>query len=285
MIAQGTDGVSRESLKEGVALGEVMISFCPWGMSALDTEENLKEWIQSWAPSNSLFLEPKDWFIRGHDITGYYKDNKGHWRPEHEEGVYIWTPPPAAADVCIEEIRKARMKRKDSLHIIIIQKLFTTNWLRQLNKIADCHFLIPPTHNFWRPKNYENLVVAIVYPFLPFRPWQLQGTPKMFSVGRELCQMFKSKDVDSGNILRKFLLECGKFSTLPADVVWRMLYYRNVPPFSRSLPGDVWWSEGKRKRDTGDKRKITRGLERKDKGSHGLPTSKRRRTSNDTLCR
>ena len=127
MIAQGTDGVSRESLKEGVALGEVMISVCPWGMSALDTEENLKELIQSWAPSNSLFLEPKDWFIRGHDITGYYKDNKGHWRPEHEEGVYIWTPPPAAADVCIEGIRKARMKRKDSLHIIIIQKLFTTN--------------------------------------------------------------------------------------------------------------------------------------------------------------
>ena len=152
MMAQGTDGVSRGSLKEGVALGEAMISFCPWGMSALETEENLKEWIQSWAPSNSLFLEPKDWFIRGHDITGYYKDNKGHWRPEHEEGVYIWTPPPAAADVCIEEIRKARMKRKDSLHIIIIQKLFTTNWLRQFNKIADCHFLIPPHSQLLAPK-------------------------------------------------------------------------------------------------------------------------------------
>ena len=143
--------------------------------------------------------------------------------------------------------------------------------------------LPPPTHNFWRPKNYENLVLAIVYPFLPFIPWQLQGTPKMFSVGRELCQMFKFKDVDSGNILRKFLLECGKFSTLPADVVWGMLYFRNVPPCSRSLPGDPWWSEGKRKRDTGDKGKIIRGLERKDKRSHGLPASKRRRTSNDTF--
>ena len=175
------------------------------------------------------------------------------------------------------------MKRKDSLHIIIIQKLFTTNWLRQLNKIADCHFLIPPIHNFWRPKNCENLVLAIVYPFLPFRPWQLQGTPKMFSVGRELCKMFKSTDVDSGNILCKFLLECGKFPTLPADVVWRMLYYRNDPPFSRSLPSDSWWSEGKRKRDTGNKGKITGSLEREDKGSHGFPASKRRRSSNDTL--
>ena len=29
MMAQGTDGVSRGSLKEGVALGEAMIHFCP----------------------------------------------------------------------------------------------------------------------------------------------------------------------------------------------------------------------------------------------------------------
>ena len=93
MVAQGTDGLSGGSLKEEVALGEAMIGFCPWGMSTLNTEENLKEWIQSWARSNSLFLEPKDWFIWGHDITGYYKDKKEHWRPEHEKGVYIWTPP------------------------------------------------------------------------------------------------------------------------------------------------------------------------------------------------
>ena len=243
----------------------------------------MKEWIQGWAPSNSLFLKPKDWFIRGHDITGYHKDKKGHWRPEHESGVYVWAPPPAAADVCIEEIRKARMKRKDSLHIIIIQKLFTTNWLRQLNKIADCHFLVPPIHYFWRPKNYENLVVALVYPFLPFRPWQLQGTPKMFSVGRELCQMFKSADLDSRNILCKFLLECREFSSMPADVVWRMLYYRNDTPFSRSLPSDTWWSEGKRKRDIGNEGTIARALEREGQRPNGFPASKRRRTSNDTV--
>ena len=175
------------------------------------------------------------------------------------------------------------MKRKDSLHIIIIQKLFTTNWLRQLNKIADCHFLVPPIHYFWRPKNYENLVVALVYPFLPFRPWQLQGTPKMFSVGRELCQMFKSADLDSRNILCKFLLECREFSSMPADVVWRMLYYRNDTPFSRSLPSDTWWSEGKRKRDIGNEGTIARALEREGQRPNGFPASKRRRTSNDTV--
>ena len=105
MMAQGTSGLSRGRLKEGVTLGETMIKFCPWGRSALDTEVNLKEQIQSWAPPNSLFLDSKDRFIQGHYITEYHKDKKGHWRPEHEAGVFIWTPPPAAADVCIEEIR------------------------------------------------------------------------------------------------------------------------------------------------------------------------------------
>ena len=62
--------------------------------------------------------------------------------------VFIYGPPPAATDVCIEEIRKARMKGKDSLHIIIIQKLFTINWLYQPNTIFDCHFLVPPINYF-----------------------------------------------------------------------------------------------------------------------------------------
>ena len=31
MIAQGTDGVSRGSLKEGVGVGKHMLEFCPWG--------------------------------------------------------------------------------------------------------------------------------------------------------------------------------------------------------------------------------------------------------------
>ena len=160
--------------------------------------------------------------------------------------------------------------------------MLSTNWLCQLNKIADCHFLVP-LHQLWRPKNCKNLVVAIVYPFLPFRPWQLQGTPNILSVGRELCQVFKSADVDSKNILHKILLECGKFPSLPEDVVWKMLYCRNDTPFSRSFLGGAWWSKGKPKRDTGNKGTIARSLERKDKGSHGFHASKRQRTSNDTF--
>ena len=160
------------------------------------------------------------------------------------------------------------MKRKGSFHIIIIQKLFTTIWLRQLNKIADCLFFVPPIHSFWRRNNYENLAIAFVFPFLPFRPWQLQGTPKMFSMGRGLCRVFKEEDVNSWDILCKFLLECSRLPTLSPDVVWGMLYYRNKPPFSCELASDTWRESRKRKRSKGSQGKITRSMEGKIKGSN-----------------
>ena len=43
----------------------------------------------------------------------------------------------------LEEIRKARMKRKSSTHIVLIPRLMTPIWLKQCNKAADCIFHIP----------------------------------------------------------------------------------------------------------------------------------------------
>ena len=62
MIAQGTDGVSRGQWNEGVTAGLKMLSFCPWGKTALEVAPRLKLWLESWLPSNAEFLEPEDWF-------------------------------------------------------------------------------------------------------------------------------------------------------------------------------------------------------------------------------
>ena len=193
-------------------------------------------------------------------------------------------PPPAAADAAIEELRKARMKRKESCHIIIIPKLFTTLWLRQLNKVSDCNILIPPIHNFWNEQNYEKLVIAFVFPFLPYRPWQLQGTPKMLGVGRELCKMFKEEKMDTRSVLFKFLLEYRRLPELSPDVVWKMLYYGQRTPFPHCLPTDPWYNKWKRKRDDGgEQREVKRSLERKNKRPNGFFGSKRRRSPDGTL--
>ena len=74
MIAQGTDGVSRGNLKEGVSVGEQMLELCPWARSALEAEPYLKYWITDWMGQEVEFLEQKDWYERGHDLKGGHVD-------------------------------------------------------------------------------------------------------------------------------------------------------------------------------------------------------------------
>ena len=105
-------------------------------------------------------------------------------------------------------------------------------WMRQFNKLADCRFVIEPIHDFWKPSNFEPLLVAIVFPFLPFRPFQLCRTPKMFQMGRRLCQVFQENTLAKQNILFEFFVEFRQLSSMPQNMVWRLLYFGQQPPFS-----------------------------------------------------
>ena len=231
MQSQGTDGVSRGSLKKGVALGKEMIEFCPWAKSPCEVSDKLETWVRKWSGMNTIFLSPSEWYTRGRDIVGGYYNKDKYWYPTIKKGTYVWSPPPAAADACLEELRKARMKRKDSLHIVLVQRLMTCTWLKQLNKCSDCIFSIPAAHPFWPSCNHEPLIVALIFPYIPFRPYHLKSTPKMFYMGRKLSGLFQKDCMDGGDILLKFLLEVRSFQSMPESVVWKMLYFRQPPPF------------------------------------------------------
>jgi hypothetical protein len=232
MVAQGTDGVLQEHLKEGVSTGEDMLGFIPLHLSALQRSETLKSWIQSWLGNQAKFLEPADWFERGHDMSGGSKDSKGYWRPKILPGTLVWTPPPAAADVALEELRKARIKRQDSLHVIVIPRLLKPEWFRQLYKTCDLVFDVPIGADCWPTNMHEPLVVGIVFPFLSRAPWQLRRTPKMFQVARTVREVWQDGDVAAGHFLRQLLLDYAKLSSVPSNVVRKMLYFkrgREVP--------------------------------------------------------
>ena len=59
-----------------------MIKYCPWGRGAVEVEPQLKQWVKRWAGSDTIFLDRKKWFLRGHDICGGYYDNKKYWYPK-----------------------------------------------------------------------------------------------------------------------------------------------------------------------------------------------------------
>ena len=63
---QGTDGLSRGNLLEGVMKGENMLTYVPLHLSALERSPRLLSWIKSWieipeAPPLEV-LKPEDWF-------------------------------------------------------------------------------------------------------------------------------------------------------------------------------------------------------------------------------
>ena len=130
------------------------------------------------------------------------------------------------------------MKRKSSTHIILIPRLMTPIWLKQCNKAADCIFHIPASHPFWPSSKFEPLFVAILFPYIRHRPFQLKSTPKMFQMARYLCKVFQDNKLDGGSILRQFLLDIGNIPTMSRSMVWKLLYLGGEPPFPRELSSD-----------------------------------------------
>jgi hypothetical protein len=60
MIAQGTDGVSRGALNQGVTTGMDMLSFIPLHLTAIERNPQVLGWVKSWLGEDSEFLSPED---------------------------------------------------------------------------------------------------------------------------------------------------------------------------------------------------------------------------------
>ena len=227
MQHQGTDGLSRGTHSDHILSSKDIIENIPFDKSALDRSPLLLEWIKTWAGNDLESLSPEEWFTRGHDLVDGFYDKQGFWRFKERKGTFLWSPPPAAADVLLEELRKARIKRQQSTHIFICPRLLTSEWLKQLHKVSDIVFEIPPTESYWSNLMFEPLKIGICFPFYNRKPWQLRSTPKMFEMGRKMRQMSQVKTLDRGDILRKFFVECQRLSSMPDDVVRRMLYFQS----------------------------------------------------------
>eukprot|EP00804_Cyclotella_cryptica_P010959 CCRYP_016684-RA/>CCRYP_016684-RA protein AED:0.10 eAED:0.14 QI:0/0/0/1/0.25/0/5/0/1241 len=145
---------------EGAMAGDDMLSFVDLAKSAFDRSPRLLDWIQSWSLNAQIQpLTPEGWFELGHGIIGGKKDRRGVWIPEHEPSgqTHLWAPPPAAADAALKELLKARHKRTDTFHIVVIPCLFSPRWRRLFHKVVDVNFTVPPGCNFWPTNMFEPL--------------------------------------------------------------------------------------------------------------------------------
>lgn len=251
MIASGGDGISRGLLNEGVMAGTPMLAFLPLHKSALERSDTLLDWIKTWAGDELTALTPYDWFQRGHDITGWEKEEGSlFFQPTLESGIYVWSPPPAAADVALEQLRIARIKRQDSTHIFICPRLLQPLWRKQIHKAADIVFMVPTGAPGWPESMFEPLLIGICFPFLRHQPWQLRSTPKMHAVGRDLHRVWETPDMDAGPVLRKLWSVVRTLQQVSARVVPRLLYIQNKRPGvpHRTARGESGTASRKRQR-------------------------------------
>jgi len=231
MIAQGTDGLSRGDSNEGVMQGKSMLDFVPLAKTCLRRSSKLKDQLK-WCLTfylkevnkKLIFLNEKDWFLRGHDICGGKCNADGIWMPAYQSAVYVWTPAPAAGQHAVEQLRQARLKRTSSTHLFLVPRIFTSIWRKQLHKVADLVVELPFDDECWQQNiEHEPLTLAFVFPFVCFKPWQLKRTYAILGMGRVLRRLWKESNLSTWHILHKFLLWAGRLYTMPEGVVRKML--------------------------------------------------------------
>jgi hypothetical protein len=200
MISQGTDGLSRSDLSEGVMVGKPMRSFIPLHLNAMEREPTLREWLRCLTKGLSAnVLTPEDWFGKGH--TG---------------GTHIWTPPPAAAEVVVEQLGFARLKRPHAMHIVVVPRLMTGMWRRHMGRGTDFYFKVDWKDVWDLTTHFEPLFVYIALPYRTADP-QLERRKEFlerlsrFMLRDDLPPVFGSW---RRSVLRQFLLEARKLCSL-----------------------------------------------------------------------
>ena len=175
MIEQGSDGLSRGNLAEGVMRGQQMKDFIPINEDAFGRSPSLKSWLEEWTRHECTFLDATGWFTTGQELGDDLMElnSEGISIPSTQPGTFVWSPPPVAGGIAMEELRCSRHKSTQSTHVVVIPRLFSTERRKQLHKAADVVLTIPAGHPAWPKEMHEPLTLAILFPFLSHRPWEL----------------------------------------------------------------------------------------------------------------
>jgi len=210
MIAQGTDGLSRGSTYQGVMNGTPFLNYVSLHQSALDRQgSSLISWALSWftGTDKPTILSPNDWYTKG-----------------HKHSTCIWIPPPAAADVALEQMALSIHKRPKHIHLILVPRLFTSRWRKYLGKVCSLTFTIPLGSDVWNSSNFEPLIAGIYLPLSRHKPWNLRGTPMLERVERLLREMPPTDPGWGRVVLRELLFHARSLETMSAGLVRPMLH-------------------------------------------------------------
>jgi hypothetical protein len=214
MIAQGADGLSRADHSGGVMQGKPMMDYMPLHENPLEREKKLKPWLESVTKGlDAEFLSPEGWFDEGH---GY--------------GTYIWTPAPAVAEVVVEQLGRARLRRPESMHIVVVPRAMTGRWRRHMTRGTDFYFKMDWEGVWPLSEQYEPLLIFVCLPFESHSPGHDKREKLLEEFRRFMLQdkLQKVPEVQRRNFMRKLLKRARALQSLPGGLVRPVLHTRRT---------------------------------------------------------
>jgi len=209
MVAQGTDGLSRGDVTDGIMAGQPMCQFIPLHLPPTYRSPDLLNWIRYWCPDPTIrTLSPADWYEKGHGVQGGHRSPTGMWFPvECSDRWYLWDIAPAAAPFALEEALTSRLKRPHLNHIFLIPRLMTQYWRRKLHKVADVVLELPAgVRPYWPRSMHEPLLIGLTLSLLPAFPWELRSTPELLGLERAVRDVWRTQDQDERPLLCQLCL-------------------------------------------------------------------------------
>lgn len=189
MIQQGTDGLSRADHSMGSMQGIPIRKFVPLHLNCLEREPSVRRWWNEILSGlNFQWLTPEGWF-----------------REAHSQGNFVWTPPPFAGEVVVEQLGKCRLKRPESMHLVLIPRLMTGRFRRLLGRGSEWNGKLVWEDLWPMGRHFEPLLIFVC---LPYRSWEPKFSERE-SVVEELSRIMQAEGLreSSGkrrrNLLRK----------------------------------------------------------------------------------
>jgi len=141
-----------------VMAGRHMLDFVPLNKGVDVRSPELISWLMACLSDLELMaLSPSGWFHQG-----------------HQDGNFIWSPPPAAAEAALDQLVESRHVRPWNTHIFVCPMLMTSTWRKRLGKAADVMFTVPVGSVLWKGNQHEPVTVALIFPLLSRSPWQVR---------------------------------------------------------------------------------------------------------------
>ena len=188
--------------------GSRMLKFIPLHLGVLDRSTAFENLVLNHLGTGFKTLVTEEWFEEGH---GY--------------GNFVWTPPPAACEVVVEQLGKARLKRPELMHLVFVPCLMTGMWRRWLTRRTDLYLRVDWEEVWPLDTNYEPLFLFVALPYRSYEPQLSERQVLLDDLFRILSRKGVPK-ITSGKewaILCKFLLSARELCPLPWDLVSNVL--------------------------------------------------------------